>query len=98
MRSVIIVILALWLVAASQVIAHANSMYGTGTVTNLTKDSIRISGTSYSLHKNVHVGIYRHTGSKVIEETISLNSIASGQEVRYKSYGNMVLELIILKR
>lgn len=98
MRSVFMVIVALCLIVASQAIVHANAIYGTGMVIGLTKDSIRINGAMYSLHKKVHVGTYRKTGSKVVEETIPLHSVAQGQEVRYKAYGNMVLELIILKR
>ena len=90
--------MSVWLISASQVVAHASTMYGTGRVMSLTKDSININGTVYSLHKNAHVGIYRQSGTKVIEDTKTLNAIEPGQEVRYKTYGNMVLELIILKR
>jgi len=98
MRTVMTVIVAIWLVGISQMMAHANTMNGTGVVKNLTQNTIKINGNTYSLHKNVHVGIYQHYGSKDVEETRSLKSIEPGQEVRYKTYGNMVLELIILKR
>jgi len=98
MRTVMTVIVAIWLIGITQMMAHANTMNGTGTVTSLTNNTIRINGTDYSLHKNAHVGIYQHFGSKVIEETRSLSAIKPGQEVRFKTYGNMVLEIIILKR
>ena len=98
MRNMMIVIMSIWLIGASQTIVHANTMYGTGTVLSLTRNAINIGGTTYSLHKNAHVGISRQSGTKVIEETKSLSAIVPGQEVRYKTYGNMVLELIILKR
>lgn len=98
MRIIMIVVMALWLIGTSQSAVHASTMYGTGTVISVTNDSINISGTTYSLHKKAHVGIYRKSGTKVNEETRSLSAIESGQEVRFKTYGNMVLELIILKR
>lgn len=98
MRFIIIAVMSMWLLSATQEPSYANTMYGTGRVISLAKDTINISGTTYSLHKNAHVGVYRQSGTKVIEETRSLNAIESGQEVRYKTYGNMVLELIILKR
>lgn len=98
MRTIMIVVMSVWLVSASQTVAYANTINGTGRVISLTRDSINISGTVYSVHKKAHVGIYRQSGKTVIEDTKSLNAIEPGQEVRYKTYGNMVLELIILKR
>lgn len=98
MRTFMTTIVAIWLIGAAPLMAHANTMYGTGTVTSLDKNSIVISGTPYALHKNVHVGVYRQSGTSVVEETRSLSAVEPGQEVRYKIIGTMVLELIILKR
>ena len=98
MRTIMIIVMATWLVGTSLSTVYASTMYGTGTVISLSRNSINISGITYSLHNKAHVGIYQKSGTKVIEETRSLNAVESGQEVRFKTYGNMVLELIILKR
>lgn len=98
MRFFMTVMVTVWLIGTTPMLSYANTMNGTGTVNNVTKNLVTISGISYTIHKNVHVGIYRQSGTKVIEETRSISSVEPGQDVRYKIIGNMVLELIILKR
>ena len=92
-----VIIVALFLVLFMALNSLA-TMYGTGKVSFVDKNFIAINGANYRIHNKIHVGSYQQRGTNVVEIPRSIRDVERGQEVRFKSVGNLVLELIILKR